>query len=111
MLVISEISLALVLLIGAALLIRTFLALHHVDPGFDPHNVLTMEMSLTGDRYKKTARRRSAGPEAATASIDPRRRSRRPPAPVSRSMAASAWPSTSSAARSATDPRPAAPAG
>jgi len=55
LLVISEVSLALVLLIGAALLIRTFLALRSVNPGFNPHNVLTMEMSLTGDRFQKTA--------------------------------------------------------
>jgi putative ABC transport system permease protein len=55
LLVVSEVSMALVLLIGAALLIRTFLALHHVDPGFDTQNVLTLEMSLTGDRYHKTA--------------------------------------------------------
>ncbi len=54
-LVVSEVSLALVLLIGSALLIRTFLALRAVNPGFDPHNVLTMEMSLTGDRFQKTA--------------------------------------------------------
>jgi putative ABC transport system permease protein len=55
LLVISEVSLALVLLIGAALLIRTFIALRGVNPGFNPHNVLTMEMSLTGDRFTKTA--------------------------------------------------------
>ncbi len=55
LLVISEVSLALVLLIGAALLIRTFLALRTVNPGFNPHNVLTMQMSLTGDRFQKTA--------------------------------------------------------
>jgi putative ABC transport system permease protein len=54
-LVISEVSLALVLLIGSALLIRTFIALHGVNPGFSSHNVLTMEMSLTGGRYQKTA--------------------------------------------------------
>jgi putative ABC transport system permease protein len=54
LLVISEVSLALVLLIGAALLIRTFLALRTVNPGFNPHNVLTMQMSLTGDRFQKT---------------------------------------------------------
>jgi len=54
LLVVSEISLALVLLIGAALLIRTFMALHAVAPGFDSHNVLTMEMSLNGPRYQKT---------------------------------------------------------
>jgi putative ABC transport system permease protein len=55
LLVISEVSLALVLLIGASLLIRTLLALHSIGPGFDPHHVLTMEMSLTGDRFEQTA--------------------------------------------------------
>ena len=55
LLVISEIALALVLLIGAALLIRTLIAIRSVQPGFDAHNVLTMEMSLTGDRFQKTA--------------------------------------------------------
>jgi putative ABC transport system permease protein len=55
LLVVSEVSLALVLLIGSALLIRTFLALHGVGPGFDSHNVLTLEMSLNGERYQKTA--------------------------------------------------------
>jgi putative ABC transport system permease protein len=55
LLVISEVTLALVLLIGAALLIRTFVAMRAVNPGFDPHNVLTLEMSLTGDQFKKTA--------------------------------------------------------
>jgi putative ABC transport system permease protein len=55
LLVISEVSLALVLVIGAALLIRTFLALRNVNPGFEAHNVLTLEMSLTGDRFQKTA--------------------------------------------------------
>ncbi|MFL6354028.1 MAG: ABC transporter permease [Bryobacteraceae bacterium] len=55
LLVISEMSLAIVLLIGAALLIRTFIALRSVNPGFDPHHVLTMEMSLTGSRFEKTA--------------------------------------------------------
>jgi predicted permease len=54
-LVIAEVSLALVLLIGSALLIRTFIALRGVNPGFDAHNVLTLEMSLTGDRFQKTA--------------------------------------------------------
>jgi putative ABC transport system permease protein len=54
-LVISEVSLALVLLVGSALLIRTFVALRAVNPGFDPHHVLTMEMSVTGERFEKTA--------------------------------------------------------
>ncbi len=55
LLVVTEMALALVLLIGAALLIRTFIALRTVNPGFDAHNVLTMETSLTGSRYEKTA--------------------------------------------------------
>ena len=54
-LAISEVSLALVLLAGAALLIRTYIALRNVVPGFDARNVLTLEMSLTGDRFLKTA--------------------------------------------------------
>jgi putative ABC transport system permease protein len=53
--VIGEMSLAVVLLIGAALLIRTFIALREVNPGFDPHNVLTVDMSLAGNRFAKTA--------------------------------------------------------
>ncbi len=55
LLVISEVSLALVLLIGASLLIRSFIALMGVNPGFDTHNVLTLEMSLMGARYETTA--------------------------------------------------------
>jgi len=54
-LVISEMAMALVLLVGATLLIRTFMALRNVDPGFDARNVLTLEMSLTGSRFEKTA--------------------------------------------------------
>src|SRR6185437_13165026 len=53
-LVASEISLAVVLLIGAVLLIRSFVALRGVNPGFDAHHVLTMEMSLDGDTFEKT---------------------------------------------------------
>jgi len=55
MLVIGEMALALVLLVGAALFIRTFWALRAVDPGFDAHRVLTMRMSLAGSRFEKTA--------------------------------------------------------
>jgi len=54
MLVVTETALAFALLLGAALLTRTFVALRGVDPGFDAHNVLTMEMSLSGTRFKKT---------------------------------------------------------
>jgi len=55
LLVASEVSLAVVLLIGAALLIRSFIVLRGVDPGFDARNVLTMEMSLNGSRFETTA--------------------------------------------------------
>jgi predicted permease len=53
LLVVSEMGLALVLLVGAALFIRTFIALRTVNPGFDSHQVLTLRMSLTGARFKK----------------------------------------------------------
>ncbi len=52
-LVVVEVALALVLLIGSALLIRTAVALGRVDPGFDTHNVLTLRMSLKGAKYEK----------------------------------------------------------
>ena len=55
LLVVSEVSLALVLLVGACLLIRTFIALRAVDPGFNSHNVWTCEMALNGSRFEKTA--------------------------------------------------------
>lgn len=50
-LVVAEMALALVLLIGAGLLIRTFTNLLDVSPGFDPHNVLTFQIDLNGERY------------------------------------------------------------
>ena len=52
-LVVVEVALALVLLIGSALLIRTAMALGRVDPGFDTHNVLTLKMSLKGAQFEK----------------------------------------------------------
>jgi putative ABC transport system permease protein len=54
-LVISEMALALILVIGATLLIRTFMKLEAVNPGYDTRNVLTMAMSISGDRFQKTA--------------------------------------------------------
>jgi predicted permease len=54
-LVVAEISVSLILLAGAALLIRTLMALHTVDPGFEAHKVLTMEMSLNDPRFAKPA--------------------------------------------------------
>jgi putative ABC transport system permease protein len=57
LLVASEFSLALVLLAGAGLMIRTFLALERVDPGFDPRNVLSMVVSITGTGVRGAERR------------------------------------------------------
>ena len=54
-LVISEVALAVVLLVGAGLLIRTALALYSVKPGFETHNILTMRMSLSGKNYETSA--------------------------------------------------------
>ncbi len=54
-LVICEMALTLVLLIGAALLIRTFFKLQAVDPGFATKHILTMAMSVGGDRFQTTA--------------------------------------------------------
>lgn len=54
-LVIGEMALTVVLVIGAALLIRTFMNLMSVDPGFAMHNVISMSMSVSGDRFQTTA--------------------------------------------------------
>ena len=55
LLVVCEVGLALVLLVGAALFIRTFVNLRAVDPGFDARGVLTMNMSLGGGRFDTSA--------------------------------------------------------
>jgi putative ABC transport system permease protein len=55
-LVIAEMALALVLLIGAVLLIRTFVGLRTVNPGFEAHNILTMTTSMAGNNYSTTAK-------------------------------------------------------
>jgi predicted permease len=52
LLVVTEVALALTLLIGSALLIRSAIALGRVDPGFDARHVLTMRMSLKGARFE-----------------------------------------------------------
>jgi putative ABC transport system permease protein len=54
-LVLVEVSLAVVLLVGASLLIRTSLSLNAVDPGYTTENVLVLRTSLTGPRFQATA--------------------------------------------------------
>jgi len=54
-LVVAEVALALILLIGSALLIRSSLALRAVKPGFEAEHVLTMRMSMAGSRFAKSA--------------------------------------------------------
>jgi putative ABC transport system permease protein len=52
-LVTAEIALAFILLIGAGLLTRSFIYLITVDPGFAPHQLLTLRISTSGNEYSK----------------------------------------------------------
>lgn len=51
-LVVAEVALALLLLVGAGLMLRSFMRVMSVDPGFDPQNVLTMAIGLQGNKYQ-----------------------------------------------------------
>jgi putative ABC transport system permease protein len=74
----SEFALAVVLLAGAGLMVRTFLALQHVDPGFDPQGVLSMVVGVagteqaaaghTGNFYREVLQKVSAVPGVESAS-------------------------------------------
>lgn len=56
-LVVAEVALGLVLLIGAGLMMRSFASLTNVHPGFDPNNVLTARITLSGAAYDDTQAR------------------------------------------------------
>ena len=57
-LVVGEVALTLVLLVGAILILRSFVNLSGVPLGFDPHNILTMQLRLTGSKYGPVEGRR-----------------------------------------------------
>jgi putative ABC transport system permease protein len=53
LLVITDLAIALVLLVGAGLMLRTVAHLMRVDPGFDPRGVMTLQFSLVGTAYRE----------------------------------------------------------
>ena len=55
--VVAEVAIALVLVTGAGLLIKSFTHLMHVNPGFDSHNVLTVPLTLPTGRYAEPEKR------------------------------------------------------
>ena len=57
LLVIAEVAVSFILLIGAGLLINSFLRLHNVDPGFRLDNLLTIQVALPAQKYPDHARR------------------------------------------------------
>lgn len=58
-LVVGEVALTIILLAGATLVLRTFINLNRVPLGFDPHQVLTMQLRLTGAKYRELDARRN----------------------------------------------------
>jgi putative ABC transport system permease protein len=52
-LVVAEVALAIMLLVGAGLILRSFASLLAVDPGFRTQNVMTMSLQLPGNRYRE----------------------------------------------------------
>jgi predicted permease len=53
LLVVAELALCTMLLIGSGLLVRSFLRARDVPPGFNPRHVLTMELTMSGPKYKE----------------------------------------------------------
>ncbi len=57
-LIVSQVAVSFLLLIGAGLMLRSFLNLQHVDPGFQPENVLTMRIDLDFSKYNNEEKQR-----------------------------------------------------
>jgi putative ABC transport system permease protein len=73
--VVAEVALAVVLLVGAGLMLRTFASLRSVDAGLDTHRVLTARVSLPGRKYNAPTRtlafyREAVGRLAATSGVE-----------------------------------------
>jgi putative ABC transport system permease protein len=59
LLVVSEVALSLILLIGAGLMIKSFLQVQKINPGFNPDHVLTMRLSLPASKYAEPREQRA----------------------------------------------------
>jgi putative ABC transport system permease protein len=58
-LVVLEVALAVVLLVGSALMLKSFVQLVRVDPGFDPHQVLRLDLALPEPKYREPHKQRA----------------------------------------------------
>ena len=59
LLIITQVAVSFLLLIGAGLMLRSFVKLQHVDPGFQPENVLTMDIALDFVKYNTDDKQRA----------------------------------------------------
>lgn len=59
LLIVSQVAVSFLLLIGAGLMLRSFMKLQHVDPGFQPENVLTMNIGLNFTKYNTGDKQRA----------------------------------------------------
>ena len=59
LLIVAQVGVSFLLLIGAGLMLRSFMKLQHVDPGFQPENVLTMDIALDFVKYNTDDKQRA----------------------------------------------------